>query len=216
MLVEIKEWEALDRKGLPRAQVFNRIVHGGDIINIADTPVIHEVDSDIDFDSITKKPLKEKLITHPNVQVSLNPNADRQDMTEYEHRKFTIQKSPMAQRWSKADKELFLKYYWYTPDYMKPANRGANATIRKEDSMPEEDGRDIPNVQPGQPTSVGVADTGQYVGKLSGMSNDEAILNVNKTSNATLLNTWLSEAKKAGNEKLVNTIEAQLRTASRA
>ena len=213
MLVEVKEWGDLSKKGHPRAQIFNRIVHGGDVFDIPDTAVIHEVDSDVEIDPSTKKPKKERLITHLNVRVSPNPNVDTQDMTEYEYRMHTIKTTPMGQRWSKTDKELNLKYYWYTPEWMKPASRNSQPNINKEDSMPSRDGRDIPNAPPGSITSIGLFDTGQYVGRLNNMSNEEAILNINKTHDAALLNEWLADAKKQGKERLVNTIEAQLQTA---
>ena len=217
MLVEVKEWDSIDKKGLPRAQIFNRIVHGGDKFNIPETPVVHEVDSDVEFEKDGKTPKKDKLITHPSVRVSVNPNVDPVDMTEYEHRMHTIRTSPLARRWSKQDKELFLKYYWYTPDWMKPANRGAQPTVDPEDSMPTKWGRDIPSVPGGQPTSVGVADTGEYVGKLVSMTQADAVKNVNKTKEASVLQQWLADEKNGqGREKVIASIEAQLKSASGA
>ena len=233
MNVEVKEWESLDKKGHPRAQIFQRLVHGGDILTIPDTPVVHEVDSDVEFeteidektkkevvkkDPVSKKPIpkKEKVITHPNVQVSPNPNADRVDMSEYEHRMHTLKTSPLCKRWSKRDKELFLKFYWYTPDWMREANRNSVPTINPEDSMPTRWGRDIPNVAPGGTTSVGGADTGEYVGKVAGMNEKDLIQLVNKTTDANRLNTMLEEERRSPvvREKVINVIEAQLKTAS--
>ena len=229
MNIEVKEWDSLDKKGHPRAQIFQRLVHGGDIITLPDTLVVHEIDSDIEKVPEMKKdektgedkptgkmvPKKDKVVTHPAVQVSANPNADRVDMSEWEHRMHTIRTSPLAKRWSKQDKELFLKYYWYTPDWMKPAPRGAVATIDPEQSMPSKWGRDIPNVAPGQATSVGTADTGEYVGKLGKMTQKEAIENVNRTTDANVLQQWTEDEKSGQNrEKVLGVLEAQLRTAT--
>ena len=215
MNVEVKEWESLDKKGHPRAQIFQRLVHGGDILSIPDTPVIHEIDSDVEKDD-KGKPKKEKVITHPNVKVSQNPNAEPVDMTEYEHRMHTIKTSPLAKRWSKQDKELFLKYFWYTPDWMKPANRNAQPNIDPEMSQPSKWGRDIPNVQPGGITSVGPADTGEYVGNIGKMSEQEAIANINKTTEASKLHSLLENERRGPviREKVIAVIEAQLKTAS--
>lgn len=216
MLVEVKEWESLDKKGHPRAQIFQRLVYGGDVIDLPDTAVVHEVDSDIDKDA-SGKPKKEKFITHYAVRVSPNPNADPQDMTELEHRQHTIRTSPMARRWSKADKELFLKYYWYTPDWMKPANRGAQPTVDPEDSMPSKWGRDIPTTAPGQTSSLGF-DTGEYVGKIAGLTTEEAVKHINKTQNPDRLHAWMEEEKRtqAPREKVLNSIDAQLKTSAKA
>jgi hypothetical protein len=217
MIVEIKEWETLDKKGHPRAFFYNRIVHGGDIFSIPDTLVVHEIDSDVEFEKDGKNPKKERLITHFNVRVSANPNADTVEMTEYEHRLHTIKTSPMARRWGKEDKELFLKYYWYSPEYMKPANRGAQPNIDPEDSMPTKWGRNIPTVTPGANTSVGDSDTGEFVGKLTGMTDANAVRIVNKTSDASKLNMWLEYEKAlkgGGREKVMNAILTQLKTAS--
>ena len=222
MMIEVKEWESLDKKGYPRAQIFQRLVHGGDIIMLPDTPVVHEVDSDIEFDvdlkTQKKTPKKEKLITHYGVRVSANPNADTVDMTEYEHRMHTLKTSPLCRRWSAADKQLFLKYFWYTPDWMRIANRNAQPTIDPEDSQPTEWGKDIPNVQGGGVTTVGTADTGEYVGKLAGMTEAQAVKQVNKTTDAKALNNWLEEEKRGPivREKLLNVIEAQLKSAAGA
>lgn len=211
MLVRVKEWPTADKKEYPRAERFCRMLHGGDIFEIPDTLVIHEADSDLEVDPQTKKPIKERLITHLGVPVSDN---EKKDMTELEYRRFTLQKSPSCARWSKEDKDRFLKFFEYAPDWMEPAPRNCVPNISKRETLPEEEeARLIPNVIGAQTTSVGDVDTQQHiVSNISRLSEDEAIKMVNKCNDASLLNQWNEAEKRVqGRERVKNVIKVQMR-----
>ena len=214
MLVRVKEWPTLDKKGHPRAERFCRMLHGGDVFDLPETLVIHEVDSDTEIDPTTKKPIKERVIAHRGVPVNQN---EKKDMTELEHRKFTLQNSPEAARWSKEDKERFLKYAEYAPSWMEPAPRNSFPSVRRNDTLPEADeARNIPNVIGDSTTSVGDVDTHQrIVANISRMSEDEAVSIINKCDDASMLASWNeAERKVPGRDRVKNVLKVQMRNVS--
>ncbi|MGH2612059.1 MAG: hypothetical protein ACRDFB_03295 [Rhabdochlamydiaceae bacterium] len=212
MLVKIKEWESADKRGYPRAEMWSRLVHGGDILEIEDTPVVHMAESEYEKDQKTGRPILERKVTHYQ-NVSLNPNQKEvKEMTELEYRQWLLKTSMIGQRWSKENKELFLKYYHFSPEVMEPAPRNARPTVFKGDSLPEESGRFIPDSAPGQKTSLGTIDTGGFAGALKKLNQDEAVNIVNKTDDVKTLEIWLEEEKGGNRDRVINTIKTQLRT----
>ena len=210
MLVRVKEWPTLDKKGHPRAERFCRMLHGGDVFEIPDTKVVHEVDSD------TEKGVKERVIAHIGVPVEENK---KQDMTELEYRKFTLQKSPQAARWSKEDRQRFLEIQEYAPEWMEPASRNCVPNVSKSETLPEADeAHAIPNVMGAHTTSVGDVDTQQHiVSDVSRLSEDEAIKIINKCDDPKLLSQWNETEKRVqGRDRVKNVLKIQLRNASEA
>jgi hypothetical protein len=192
------------------------MLHGGDVFEIPDAKVVHEVDSDTEIDPVTKKPSKERVIAHLGVPVSEN---EKKDMTELEYRKFTLQKSPSCARWSKEDKERFLTIQEYAPDWMEPAPRNCTPNVNRSETLPEADeARPIPNSLGSGPTSVGDVDTHQHiVSNISSLSEDEAIKIINKCDDSALLSQW-SEAERRiqGRERVKNVLKVQMRNLTEA
>ena len=216
MRVEVKEWPTLDKKGSPRGFMFNRLIHGGDVFDIPDTQVVHEIHAEDDEGKPMMKdgkPVMERKVRH-HINVSHNPlNPDHQDMTELEYRRHIIKTSNLAQRWSAEEKALYLKYQDYSPEVMRKVQDNKQVTVNPEDSMPSAPGRDpgIPDLR--RPTSVG-NETTKVVASLKEMSEDAAITLVNKTSDAGLLDSWKVQEKSGNRNRLKAVIDAQLRTAT--
>lgn len=213
MKVMAKAHGGQTNRGLPVGQLFHRLIHAGDIFDIPDDPVPHMEDDPLgEKDPKTGKVLQVKAIAfRPSTRRGTEAPVE---LTELESRREILRRNPDARRWSKEDRDLYLKFRYYSPVWMKPAQRGAHNTIDPSKTT-SEIGNAIPDGQPGTKTSVGDGDTGATIVDMNKMSVKEAVNLVNATNDPAALQSMLAQ-EKAGQKRpnVLNALNAQMQLAA--